>query len=137
MTIPGQSAQPHELERAQEELEAARRFLAKPLASRAIPRAYFAIFHAARFALWPVGRPATNTHRRLARQFREVFIVPGFLDATYLAILRYARYQQEEIEYGLPTWEPEREMVKTLVTDREYFVRSIPGSLKSSRGPHV
>lgn len=54
-----------------------------------------------------------------------MFINSGILDATYLAIRRYARYQQEKVEYKPLAGEPERETIEEPMELAEQVLRSI------------
>ena len=92
-------------QRAAGELEAARRalkesetLLAAGQYEGAVSRGYYAIFHAARAALyWQGSTPIT--HRGVQSEFAQKLVQPGKIEKEFGDILRFARDERQVADY--------------------------------------
>ena len=85
---------------------------------------YYAIFHAARAAIWSRGTTA-KTHRGLEARFHQEFIEPGILESHFLTILRYGREQREVADYDRIRFELSEDKIGSLAADAHRFLTRI------------
>ncbi len=110
-----------ELEGAFESLQAAQVLLQAGLPRNVVSAAYYAIFHAARAALWSHGRTA-KTHQGLNTLFSQVFISTGQVEQEYFDILNYGRNQRERADYDMIDYEVSQDKAQDLVDDAKRFI---------------
>lgn len=124
MTTPDQQETQTELKIADEQLQAAQELLARNFFRPAISVTYYAIFHAARAALWSRSRNA-KTHRGLAEQFRQEFIVSQQLDPVFLEIMNRGQRQREKADYTVMDVDNAREQAHKIFSDARKFVEKM------------
>jgi uncharacterized protein len=124
MTKPDDQDIQGELFGAEKELEAARLLLTRNLYAQATSSAYYAVFHAARAALWSAGKNA-KTHRGLAQLFGQEFIKTGEIETVYADILTGHREKRELADYDPVDFNIGKEEVTDIVLDAEKFVQKM------------
>jgi uncharacterized protein (UPF0332 family) len=88
-----------ELGRAREELDAAEHLLRVGLARVALTRAYFAVFHAVRAALYVEGLEP-RTHRGALQLFNKHLVKSGRFEPASSRLLARLQKFREEADYG-------------------------------------
>ncbi|MBI4021783.1 MAG: HEPN domain-containing protein [Candidatus Andersenbacteria bacterium] len=124
MTKPDQRDIAGELRGANEELEAAKLLLKNHLFAQAVSSAYYAVYHAARAALWSREKNA-KTHRGIAQLFGEEFIRTGELEALYANILTGHRERREMADYDPVDFQISSVRAESVVTEAQQFVEKI------------
>lgn len=132
MIAPAPEEVEAELKGAFETLRAAEHMLQIGVSHEAVSSAYYAIFHAARAALWSCGRNA-KSHRGLATQFSQEFVTTGVVEPEFAKILQYGREQREIADYDLIRFETDVARANELVQDARRFVDRMKQLIKNER----
>lgn len=128
MTTPSGKDIQAELNGANDELKAADILLSEKLYSQAVSSSYYAVFHAARAALWNHGKNV-KSHRGLVQLFGKEFIKTGKLDTLYSDILTGHKEKREMADYDPVDFNVSREETELIVKDAIEFVRKIESLL--------
>lgn len=127
------SSQPSPLPHSASELRAAERALreAQTLLSSqqyegAISRGYYAIYHAARAALYAHGS-APTTHRGVQVEFARLLVKSRKIEAHYGDMLRQARDERQVADYETGEQEliPDQDTARGVVTSAEQFIERV------------
>lgn len=124
MTAPSVEDIQAELKGAAEMLAEAEQGLEIGAKRIAMSGAYYAIFHAARAALWSRGKNA-KTHSGLATLFRSEFILTGILEQEFADILKAGRDERERADYDMINFEATAEGAKVALEDAKRFVEKM------------
>lgn len=98
--------------------------------------AYYAILHAAKAALWSRGQNA-KTHRGLATQFRNEFIVTGLVEQEFADILKSGRDERERADYDMINFEATAEGADQVLQEARRFVAKMNEFVDVRLGPTV
>lgn len=112
-----------EIIRAQECLRQAREAFTKGEHEHAVSRAYYAVFHMARAALFAIGHQS-KSHRGLIFLFDHHLVVPGLVDPKYAAILGRLHAYRGYSDYG-PYDVITPEVARRVVADAESFCHEL------------
>lgn len=114
---------PLEISKAKKTLSDAELLLESERFESAISRAYYAIFHAARAALYHEGS-APVTHRGVSSEFSKLLIKNGKVEDIYGTILQDARDERQTADYESSEREtlPDPELARKVVANARQFI---------------
>jgi hypothetical protein len=120
-----------EIKVAREVLREAEQNFNHRLYRAAISRAYYAMFHAARAALWSRG-VTPKTHRGLIQLFGLHIVKRGLAQKEYSDMLTHAHDERELADYHALSGDFQPAGVKQLVSHARRFLKKMEALLKSS-----
>jgi uncharacterized protein (UPF0332 family) len=108
------------LERARQDLEAAKGNLDQGFHGVAVTRAYYAMFYAASALLASEG-VSRSKHSAVLAAFGEQFVKPGLIEAEYAKAFGYAFDARLDSDYDI-IFAADRDLAQTVLGDAERFV---------------
>ncbi len=118
------------LQVARIKLDHARQIFNLGLYDDAISRAYYAMFYAAKGALLTEGIELRR-HSATIAKFRELFVVPGRVEADYLRYLGRAQGARERSDYA-PFLPASREDAVEILTSAEKFIAKMQAIVEAA-----
>jgi len=131
MTQPTEYEISGELQGARNELKAAQVLFDQQLFVQAVSSSYYAVFHAARAAIWKHGLHA-KSHRGTAQLFGKEYIKTGQLDSLYSDILTGHREKREMADYDPVDFNISVEETAVMIADARQFVDAVDDLLNKS-----
>ncbi len=118
------------LQVAEIKLENAQRILGIDLYDDAVSRAYYAMYYAAKAALLTEGLDLRR-HSGAIHKFRELFVITGRVEATYLRYLGRAQSARERSDY-VPIIPSSREDALEILATAEQFIAKMKEIVESA-----
>jgi uncharacterized protein (UPF0332 family) len=120
----------YRMEKAKEDLSAARLLLDSGLFKQSINRSYYSIFHASR-ALLAYDRLDSRKHSGIISFFNITYIKPGKIDYKYFRIIVSAEEIRNDSDYD-DFFTPGREQVVKQIQDAEEFINAIESYIQKT-----